>query len=183
MVRQKKFVFSIEKTKTKETLIRLAHRQIVDEPVKEVKKVKKPEPIVKPSRDSSISEDLPIESRRSSIHTITRKTLDETTSEIKTETFDETKNDDDNDNDEEISSVSNQYQSDFVVSDASEIQKRIKTFEKQLQDRKTQVDQLKKQRNKEALKLKEEELKKKLEVFILCLAFFFSSTFRFRLGL
>ena len=147
-----------------------------------MKKVKKPEPIVKPSRASSISEDLPIESRRSSIHTITRKTLDETTSEIKTETFDETKNDDDDDG-EEISSVSNQYQSDFVVSDASEIQKRIKTFEKQLKDRKTQVDQLKKQRNKEALKLKEEELKKKLEVFIVCFAFFFSSTFRFRLGL
>lgn len=53
---------------------------------------------------------------------------------------------------------------DAVTTDGSDIERRIRTYQDQVQKKKTELDQLKQRKNKETLRRREEELKKQLEV-------------------
>ena len=53
---------------------------------------------------------------------------------------------------------------DAVTTDGSDIERRIRTYQDQVQKKKTELDQLKQRKNKEVLRKREEELKKQLEV-------------------
>lgn len=53
---------------------------------------------------------------------------------------------------------------DAVTTDGSDIERRIQTYQDQVQKKKTELDQLKQRKNKETLRRREEELKKQLDV-------------------
>lgn len=53
---------------------------------------------------------------------------------------------------------------DTVTTDGSDIERRIRAYQDQVQKKKNELDHLKQRKNKEALRRQEEELKKQLEV-------------------
>ena len=68
---------------------------------------------------------------------------------------------------------------DTVTTDASEIERRIRTYQKQLKTKQAEFEQLKERKSKEALRRQEEELKNQLQV-ILEIEFTFHQTRFFR---
>ena len=53
---------------------------------------------------------------------------------------------------------------DVITSNGSDIERRIRSFEKQVNAKRIEVEKMKKQKNKEALKLQEDQLRKQLQV-------------------
>ncbi|CAF4463179.1 unnamed protein product [Rotaria sp. Silwood2] len=110
----------------------------------------------KSSNESSISEDLPMSHKSSSstTSTIQRKTKNGT-SEIHTETVEK-------DSDSSSASI-HQQQSDTITTDASDIERRIRSYREQLKRKQMELEKLKQEKTKEALRKKEDELKKQLQ--------------------
>ena len=60
---------------------------------------------------------------------------------------------------------------DSITTDASDIERRIRTYREQLKVKEAELDKLKHRKNKETLKKKEDELKKQLKVIIIVLIY------------
>jgi chaperonin cofactor prefoldin len=56
---------------------------------------------------------------------------------------------------------------DIVTTDASDIERRIRTYHDQLKTKKTELEKLKQRKNTDALRRQEDELKKQLQVIII----------------
>jgi CBS-domain-containing membrane protein len=54
-----------------------------------------------------------------------------------------------------------------VTTDASDIERRIRTYHDQLKTKKTELEKLKQRKNADALRRQEDELKKQLQVIII----------------
>ncbi|CAF4813601.1 unnamed protein product, partial [Rotaria sp. Silwood1] len=110
----------------------------------------------KSSNESSISEDLPMshKSSGSTNNTVHRKKPNGT-SKLHTETIEK---------DSDSSSAStHQQHSDTITTDASDIERRIRTYREELKRKQMELDKLKQEKTKEDLRKQEDELKKQLQ--------------------